>query len=217
MILAAPLPSPRRLVALGATVVVLAASLTGCGSSAPASAPPAASVAAATPSPAASTPAASAPAESSAPSTGASAPATGADPAAGLTIDSPYTLTALPAALQQTLETQFAAGVGAFGDAVKVGFRQIGGGNAAGSILMVIAFPAGSLSATAYQAALAGMGSSMGATFETTTVDGVDVASGKASTGAVGVFHIGDHMLVVISPSSAEALPIATALIKANN
>jgi predicted small lipoprotein YifL len=210
----APLSSPRRLVALGATALVLAASMTGCGSSAPASAPPAASIAAATPSPAASAPAASAPAASTAP---ASAPATGADPAAGLTIDSPYTLTALPAALQQTLETQFASGVGAFGDAVKVGFRQIGGGNATGSILMVIAFPSGSLNATAYQAALAGMGSSMGAAFTTSTVEGVDVASGTASTGGVGVFHIGDHMLVVISPTASESLPIATALIKANN
>ena len=217
MVLAAPLSSPRRLVALGATALVLAASLTGCGSSAPASAPPAASIAAATPSPAASTPAASAPAESTAPVTGSSGPATGADPAAGLTIDSPYTLTALPGPLQQTLETQFASGVGAFGDSVKVGFRQIGGGNATGSILMVIAFPSGSLNATAYQAALAGMGSSMGAAFTTSTVEGVDVASGTASTGGVGVFHIGDHMLVVISPSAAEALPIATALIKANN
>jgi predicted small lipoprotein YifL len=217
MILAAPLSSPRRLVALAATVLVLVASLTGCGSSAPASVPPAASIAAATPAPVASTPAASAPAEPSAPTSGASAPAAGADPAAGLTIDAPYTLTALPGALQQTLETQFASGVGAFGSAVQVGFRQIGGGNAAGSILMVIAFPAGSLSATAYQAALAGMGSSMGAAFTTSTVEGVDVASGTASTGGVGVFHIGDHMLVVISPSAAEALPIATALIKANN
>jgi hypothetical protein len=57
----------------------------------------------------------------------------------------------------------------------------------------------------------------MGAAFTTSTVEGVDVASGTASTGGVGVFHIGDHMLVVISPSAAEALPIATALIKANN
>jgi len=93
---------------------------------------------------------------------------------------------------------------------------QIAGGNATGSILMVIAFPTGSLSATAYQAALAGMGSSMGATFDTSTVSGVDVANGKASTGGVAVFHIGDHMLVVISPAAAESLPIATALITAN-
>jgi hypothetical protein len=61
------------------------------------------------------------------------------------------------------------------------------------------------------------MGSSMGATLTTSTVEGVDVASGTASTGGVGVFHIGDHMLVVISPTASESLPIATALIKANH
>jgi hypothetical protein len=205
------LSTPRRFAVLGTMALVMTASLVGCGSAAPASAP----AAAATPSPAA-TPAASVAAESTAPSSAASAPATGADPAAGLAIDSPYSLSALPPALQQTLESQMAAGLGAFGDTVKVGFRQIAGGNAAGSILMVIAFPSGSLSATAYQAALAGMGSSMGATFDTSTVGGVDVANGKASTGGVAVFHIGDHMLVVISPAAAESLPIATALIKAN-
>jgi hypothetical protein len=210
------LPSPRRFLALGATTVVMAVSLIGCGSSTPAaSAAPVASTAAATPSPAASTAAASTQAATPTPTTAASAPAA-ADPAAGLAIGAPYNLTPLPAALQQTLESQMATSLGAFGDAVKIGFRQIGGGNSAGSILMVIAFPSGSLSATAYQAALAGMGSSMGATFDTSTVDGVQVANGKASTGGVAVFHIGDHMLVVISPAAAESLPIATALIKAN-
>jgi len=210
------LPAPRRFAVLGTLALVAAASLVGCGSAAPASAPPAASTAAATPSPAASTPAASLPAESTAPSTAASAPATGADPAAGLGIDSPYSLSVLPPALKQTLESQMAAGLGAFGDTVKVGFRSIDGGNATGSILMVIAFPSGSLSAAAYQGALAGMGSSLHATFDSSTVDGVDVANGKASTGGVAVFHIADHMLVVISPAAAESLPIATALIKAN-
>jgi len=220
MVHATPIPSFRRFLALGAMTAVLAASVVACGSSAPATAPAASTVPATpspavTQSPAASTAVASVPAVTPAPTTAASGPAV-ADAAAGLAIDSPYTLTALPGALQQTLESQMAAGLGAFGSSVKVGFRQIDGGNAAGSILMVIAFPSGSLSATAYQAALAGMGSSMGATFETSTVDGVDVANGKAATGGLAVFHIGDHMLVVISPAAAESLPIATALIKAN-
>ena len=109
-----------------------------------------------------------------------------------------------------------ATSLGAFGDAIKVGFRQIGGGNATGTILMVIAFPSGSLNAAAYQGALGGMAASMGATFTTSTVEGVDVANGRSSTGGVAVFHIGDRMLVVISPAAAESLPIATALIKAN-
>jgi len=56
----------------------------------------------------------------------------------------------------------------------------------------------------------------MGATFSTSTVDGVDVANGKAQTGGVAVFHIADHMLVVIAQTASDSLPIATALIKAN-
>jgi hypothetical protein len=207
--------TPRRFVLLGTMAGVLSASLIGCGSTAPATTVPVASAAAPTPSPLASLPVASAPAASApAASTGASAPATGADPAAGLTIDSPYTLTTLPGGLQQTIESQMAGGLGAFGGAVQVGFRQVGGSS--GSILMVIAFPAGSLSAAAYQATVAVMASNLGATFSTSTVDGVDVASGKAKTGGVAMFHIADHLLVVISPLETESLPIATALITAN-
>lgn len=203
---------------LGALSIAIAALLVACGSAAPASTVPLASTAAATPSAAASSAPASAPAsgpdESTTASTApASAPAA-ADPAAGLKIGAPYTLTTLPGGLQQALESQMAGGLGSFGSSVQAGFRQVGGSS--GSILMVIAFPAGSLSAAAYQAAVSVMGSSMGATFTTTTVAGVDVASGKATTGGVAMFHIADHLLVVISPIDTESLPIATALINAN-
>jgi len=207
----------RALTALAS--VAIAVAIAGCGSSAATSPSPIAAASQAAP---ASAPAASAPPAESASAPPASAPASspasspGPDPAAGLKIDAPYTLTALPPALQQTIETQMAAGLGASGGMVQMGFRQIGGGSAAGSMLMVIAFPSGSLSASAYQAALSGVGASMGATFETSTVDGVDVANGKAATGGLAVFQIGDHMLMVISPAAAESLPIATALIKAN-
>ena len=148
------------------------------------------------------------------PSSPPSSQTAAADPAAGLKIDAPYTLTTLPGGLQQTLETQMASGLGTLGGSVQVGFRQVGGSS--GSILMVIAFPAGSLSAAAYQAAVAVMGSNLGATFSTSTVDGVDVANGKAKTGGVAMFHIADHLLVVISPLDSESLPIATAIIHAN-
>jgi hypothetical protein len=207
------LPTLGRLARFGTMAVVVSASLIGCGSSAPATTVPVASTAAATASPVASTPAASAPAASTGSGAPASAPAA-ADPAAGLKIGAPYTLTSLPGGLQETIESQMAGGLGAFGGAVQVGFRQVGGSS--GSILMVIAFPAGSLTAAAYQAAVAVMASNLGATFSTSTVDGVDVASGKAKAGGVAMFHIADHLLVVISPLETESLPIATALITAN-
>ena len=94
----------------------------------------------------------------------------GVDAAAGLTIDPPYTLSPMPAALQQLLETQMAASLSGAGGQLQVGFRQVGrrhrDPDPHGD-----RFPAGILNATAYQAALAGMGTSMGAAFTTTTVD----------------------------------------------
>ncbi len=138
------------------------------------------------------------------------------DAAVGLKIDAPYTLTELPAALKTTFETQMASGLGAFGGSIKAGFRQVGGATGIG-ILMVIGFPSGTLNEAAYQAALTGMGSSMQATtFTTTTVNGVTVSTGGVSTGGVAVFHVGDHMLVLILQSKDEGVPIATALITAN-
>ncbi len=201
-------PPARRMILRAAAAILLTASLAACGSAAPATASP-------SPSPTPTAPPTIAPSvvASQAPSAGQSAAAV--DAAEGLEIGAPYTLTALPAALQQTFETQMAAGLGASGGAFQIGFRQVDGGSAT-SILMVARFPAGSVGATAYQAALAGMGSSMGTTFTATTVDGVPVSTGTAATGGLAVFQVGDHMLVVISPSAADSLPIATALIKAN-
>jgi hypothetical protein len=203
-----------RSVLRGIGGLLVALTVAACGSTAPATqspsqaasvAPPSVAPSIASPS-AAATPAPSAPAASASPA---------ADAAAGLTIGAPYTMTALPPALQTTMEQQMAAGLGAFGGAITTGFRQISGG-AGTSILMVLAFPSGTLDDQAYQAALAGMGTSMGATFSKQTVDGIEVATGKASTGGVGVFHVDDHMLVVIAQTEADVLPVATALIAAN-
>ncbi|MEO5940264.1 MAG: hypothetical protein ABIZ72_04890 [Candidatus Limnocylindrales bacterium] len=202
-----------------AGLTTLALIVAACGSSGPASTAPsvAPSVAASAPAaPAASAAAASAPAAPSAAATTATGSgAVGADAAAGLTIDAPYALTALPAALQQVMQTQLASGLGASGGLISIGFRQIDGGTGS-SILMVMGFPSGTLNAAAYAAALGGMSGSLGATFTTSTVDGIDVSSGKAATGGMAIFQVEDHMLVVISPSDADALPIAKALISSN-
>ena len=78
--------------------------------------------------------------------------------------------------------------------------------------------PETNLNDAAYQGALGGMGASLGGgTFTTTTVDGVAVSTTKASTGGIAVFHAGDHMIMVISDNEANTLPLATALIHANN
>ena len=145
--------------------------------------------------------------------TGSAAP--GVDAAEGLTIDPPYTLTALPGALQEQMSSQMTASLGGFGDSFKFGFRQVAGGTGA-SILLVMEFPKGTLG-LGYQAALTGLGSSLGATFKPSTVDGVEVSSGKATTGGVAAFHVDDHLLLVVSQTDTEALAVATALIGANN
>lgn len=157
-------------------------------------------------------------APSVAPSIAASPAASGStvDAAAGIQIAAPYSLTPLPPQLQAAMETQMAASLGGFGSSITFGFRQIGGASGQG-ILMVIGFPAGSLNEAAYAGALAGMASSMGTTFTSTTVDGVAVSTGTTASGAVAVFHAGDHLIVVIAENAADSLPIATALIQANN
>ena len=207
----------RRIAGL-ATVTAIAAVLAACGSSAPASIAPSAAPSVAAPSvaPSIALPSIALP-SIVIPSTNpaASGGTAGVDPAKGLAIGAPYSLAALPPALQTVFEQQMAAGLGGFGNSIQVGFRQVTGGTGM-SILMVMAFPTGFLNPAAYEAALSGMGTSMGATFTKTTVEGVDVSTGTQATGGVAVFHIGDHMLVVISPTPAETLPISTALIKAN-
>jgi hypothetical protein len=207
-------PAPRRLVIRAAAAIALAATIAACGSSAPASTAPTAAPSVAAPSDAPTVAPTVAPSVAP-PSAPAASRAPGVDAAAGLTIGAPYTLTALPGALQQTFEQQMASGLGAFGESMTVGFRQVGGGTGI-SILMVMGFPSGTLNDIAYQAALAGMGSSMGATFTTETVDGVQVSNGKATAGGVAVFHDGDHMLIVISQTETETLAIAKALISAS-
>jgi hypothetical protein len=206
-------PARGRLALRGACAFVLVTTIAACGSAAPASAPvtiPSISV------PSIALPSIALPSLGLPSTNPGSSGGTAVDAAAGLKIDAPYSLTAVPGALQSALETQMAAGLGAFGDAIKIGFRQIGGSTAGSPILMVMAFPSGTLSAAGYAAALGGMKTSMGATFTTSTIDGIEVSTGKAATGGIGVFHIGDHMLVIISPSDTEVVPIATALISAN-
>jgi hypothetical protein len=203
-----PIGSPiqrRALIAVAA--VALAITLAGCSNSASptASASPI-QAATATPSPATS------PSLAAAASAAASK---GPDAAAGLKIDAPYTFVDLPPAMQQAFEAQMASSLGAFGGIISFGFRQVDGGTGQ-DYLMVLAFPSGMMNASAFQQMVGGLSGSMGATLQTTTVDGVDVASGPSSTGGVAFFHIGDHVLVVISQQPADSLPIAKALISAN-
>jgi hypothetical protein len=208
-------PTRLRRLSLVAPALLLSATIAACGSSAPASnpLPSVALPSIALPSitlPSIDLPSIALPSVEPGASVG-----TGVDAAAGLTIDPPYSLVAMPPALQQIIETQMASSLGAAGSTVSFGFRQVGGGTGT-PILMVMGFPAGSLTADAYQAALGGITANTAATFKTTTVDGVEVSTGTTATGGIAVFHIGDHLLAVLGTTETDGLAIATALIGAN-
>jgi hypothetical protein len=117
--------------------------------------------------------------------------------------------------MQQAFETQMSTSLGALGSSITFGFRQVDGGTGQ-AFLMVLAFPTGTVSAPTFEGMLGGLSGSMGATLQKTTVDGIEVSSGPSTSGGVGIFHIGDHVLIVIAEKPADALPIAKALISAN-
>ena len=60
------------------------------------------------------------------------------------------------------------------------------------------------------------MQSSMGVTFKTQTISGVDVATGASATANIGVMQNGDHVILTLTPTAAELPGIAKAIIDAN-
>jgi hypothetical protein len=150
-----------------------------------------------------------------APSTSPAASAA-VDPAAGLKIAAPYTITELDPTLSQSIAASMEQSLGAFSSLIHVGARSITNAGTQAAILMVIAFPAGTLSDTTYQSVLTGMTASTEATLTTTNISGIDVSTGKLATTAVGVFRVEDHVLLVLCPDATQVVPVVTALIAAN-
>jgi hypothetical protein len=196
----------RRALAVILFGVVLAACSPGAASVAPSAtaAPTAAPTVAAT---AAATPVASSP--------GASASAA-PDPSVGLKIDAPYALTALDPALEALFRDQFTKGAGAFGSLIGVGGKTVTQDGKLVGYVFVIGFPAGMLTDVAYKAMVTGMQSSMGVTFTTQTISGVDVSVGASATGNIAVFQDGDHVILALTPTPAELPKVAKAIIDAN-
>ena len=128
----------------------------------------------------------------------------------------PYALTPLDPALEAIFKQQFTSGAGAFGNLVGVGGRTVMQDDALVGYVFVIGFPSGLLSEAAYQAMLSGMEPGMGVTFETTTISGVDVATGESPTANVAVFQDGDHVILTLTPTAAELPVVAKAIIDAN-
>lgn len=207
----------RRSMSLGAAGIALAFVAAACGGSA---SPSAAASASSAPSVAAPSPSASpSPSPSQAPSVVPSAAASlsAEDPAKGLTIAAPYTLVELDPALNQYFRNQMTASMGAFGGLFSIGLRQVDGGKATANVLIVMGFPNGTLDETSYAAVLTGMTQSMaGGTLTKSTESGVEISSGTIPSGTIAAFHIADHLILVVSSGAPEALPVAKAVVQAN-
>ncbi len=197
----------------GLAVILFGLLLAACSPGAASVAPSGTAVA--TPSPTAA-PTVAATATPSASTAAAASASAQPDPAIGLKIATPYELTALDPALEAVFKQQFTQGAGAFGSLVGVGGRTVTKDGKLVGYVFVIGFPAAMLSETAYQAMLTGMQSSMGVTFTTQTVSGVEVATGTSATANVGVMQSGDHVILTLTPTAAELPTVAKALIDAN-
>ena len=163
----------------GLAVILLGVLLAACSPGAASVAPSATAVA--TPEPTAAPTVAAAPTPSASTAAAASASAQ-PDPAIGLKIAAPYKLTALDPALEAAFGSQFTQSAGAFGSLVGVGGRTITKDGKLAGYVFVIGFPPGMLSEATYQRDAQGMESSMGATFTTETISGVDVSTGTSAT-----------------------------------
>jgi hypothetical protein len=139
------------------------------------------------------------------------------DPAEGLAIAPPFTLASLDPVVDAAFRRQFTASAGGAAGLVDVGGRNALKSGALAGVIFVIAFPTGLMTDAAYQTLLTGLQTSMKATLTATTISGTKVSSGATPTGGLGVFRVGDHVILVLTPASTDVTPVATALITANS
>lgn len=142
---------------------------------------------------------------------------TAADPANGLAIAAPYTLTALDPALEASFRQQFATSAGAFGSLIGLGGRGVVSNGTLVGYVLVIGFPTGIMSDAAYQSMLDGIASSSQLTFEKTTISGVEVSSGSTATAGLGVYRAVDDVIITITPTASSLGAVTTALVAANH
>ena len=198
----------------GLAVILLGVLLAACSPGAASVAPSATAVATPEPTAAPTVTATVAPTPSA--STAAASGSAQPDPAIGLKIDSPYELTALDPNVESAIGSQITQSAGALGSLFGFGGRTITKDGKVAGYVFVIGFPAGLLTEATYNVMVSGMQSSMGATFTTQTISGTDVSIGAAATGTIALLHSGDHLVMILTPTSAELPAMAKALIDAN-
>ena len=198
----------------GLAVILLGVLLAACSPGAASVAPSATAVA--TPEPTAAPTVAARVAPTPSASTAAASGSAQPDPAIGLKIASPYELTPLDPNVESAIGSQISQSAGALGGLFGFGGRTITKDDKVAGYVFVIGFPAGLLTEATYKVMVSGMQSSMGATFTTETISGTDVSIGAAATGTIALLHSGDHLVMILTPVSAELPVMAKALIDAN-
>jgi len=198
----------------GLAVILLGVLLAACSPGAASVAPSATAVA--TPEPTAAPTVAATVAPTPSASTAAASGSAQPDPAIGLKIASPYELTPLDPNVESAIGSQISQSAGALGGLFGFGGRTITKDDKVAGYVFVIGFPAGLLTEATYKVMVSGMQSSMGATFTTETISGTDVSIGAAATGTIALLHSGDHLVMILTPTSAELPAMAKALIDAN-
>jgi hypothetical protein len=194
-------------------LVALGLLLAACGNGSAGSTSPSPSP---TPAVTASAQPTAAPSGSASSPTASAAGSPAADPAVGLKIAAPYTLTTLDPNVEASVRQGFMASAGAFGGLIAFGGRAVETGGKSAGYVFVIGFPAGIMSEVTFQSVLAGLASSANLTFTTTTVAGKSLSTGSNAQVGYGVFQAGDAIDMVVTPPGAPAEPIARALIAAN-
>jgi hypothetical protein len=184
-----------------ALMVGLALAVTACGSSSSTASPSASGVAPATAAP------------SGAGSSGV-APSGGAT--LGLAIGAPYTLTDVPSTLATTLQAAIEKDMGGISKVVHVGVKTVQQGTKAAAYLMVVAFPPGTLTDAIYSEAITNLSMGSESSFQSQVISNVRVDTGLMGGANVGVFRTGDTLLVTMSPTGGDVLPVVKALIAAN-
>lgn len=201
--------------AWAAAALGVAVSVSGCsGAASPSSGTPAPAVTAS----ATVTPAPT-PSLSPTPSSiGSPGPSAAIDPAGFLRIGSPYTLKSLDPAAEAEFEAEMEKGLGSLTTLIKIGVRNVEESGSTVAMVLVMVWPEGVLTDATYIGALGGMTGTTGATFTKTTVSGIEVSTGTATSGGgVGAYRRGDTSIIVVTQRPSETLPVIRSLISAGS
>jgi len=194
----------RYLPVLVGALIVIFVSACGTGSAATASpAPTAAPTAAPT----------EAPSVAASVGPGASAKV---DPAVGLNIAAPYTLSPLAAALETQMETAMAAAMGSLSSIVQIGARTAEKDGVTQSYVIVMRLPGVPITGAGFLDSVAGGAAGQTGTIAKTTIGGKDVRVITAGANVSMVLILGDRVLFVGGATQDIETGVVTALVSAN-